>query len=643
MSLFCTVFPNFTVEVHQDHVRLDVLLRLQSNVTNSELSTHSLCHCGHVLFVDDEASEESEKSATGSDADEEADIEDIMESDSSSVSDTAISGTQSQSAVVHDSESEYVGDTVELAVVQGCSSCIAVSPCSLHLLMWCRRIKTKTPKGAYVNSMLSSGKEANIADDDNTTKDPTIPVHISYSKKSDMQVYLEDLETLRPPTHTKSKSPVKPSTTASSCKLKAVKAVENNCCLQVETVALSPSPSKLRNKITTSVASDNVVNIPPLSAGSTCHSLKKEAIVIDSSESDGEGDDCSVDTASAKPLKSAGLKSDKVSGSGKLRAPKKPPVKPAIKSKSSRDLLPERMSKMKGKGKGKGKVTKPLFYSSDEDAPSSPSTSILPSSQVANQLTALLRDNLLCSQSPEVDADAPVSYLPDTILGGGRGVSRSTSDVDLSEPADLTLRIMQPHLMEEHLVTLRAYLELPPLGYYQIVVPVGYPPNNFDAPPFHSFDIISKLFHIVCLMSLLEYFKWTSYGNYVNLRHMAYSILSLEGRTVCMGDSPAVCMTFNNSLKDHIIHEIDTYNDELDDMRLLDRIDDGDHLYYHYMEQLTHVGYPSNSTLYHSLFEGYHYLISDAPTYVDPLLWYYIPDIDRCPSLHDPNYLPAEM
>ncbi|KAK0432719.1 hypothetical protein EV421DRAFT_1742103 [Armillaria borealis] len=708
----------------------------QSDVADSELSAHSLHRCGHVLFVDDEASEGTGESAAGSDADEEVSVKDIAESDSSSVGDV-------------DSESESAGDAIEPAIMQGRSS----------------RIKTKTAKGAYVDSMLSSGKEGDITNDDDPKKDPTVPSLTSCSKKPDTQVYLEDLESLRPSTRTKNKSPVKPSTAAGSRKSKAVK---NNRCLQVE-VSVDPvsksisksialSPSKTRKKSAASMENDDVVDIPPPSTRSNRRSSKKETIVIDSSESDGEDDDCSADTATTKPSKTAKSRPDKVSGSGRSKASNKPPVKSALKSGSGSDLSLERTGKAKGKGK---------------DAPPSPSTSVLPSSQIAHQLMALLR---------------------------------STSSVDLSEPANVTLRVMQPQLIEEHLVTLGVYLELPPLGYYRIVVPVGYPPNNFDPPAFHSFDVVSKLFHVESLMSLLEYFKWTLYGSYVNLGCLAYSILSLEGRTACMGDSPAMCMTvglvtecllfqpatlmgfggnvgkrvhclrimpfhqwfhrestmwgllvgldftettclsdqdsssqaspakgkdshwrtlvknvsavtvspggdypsslgfgdegfnneprltpnilfvivlgsapkkdalatqvllkygtpllfvfrstlsmafynltdipFDDALEDRIVDDIDTYNDGLDDMELLGCIEHGDHLYYRYMEQLAHVTHPSNSALYRSLFEGYHYLISDAPTYVNPLLQYYIPDADCRPSLHNPNYLPAEM
>ncbi|SJL08158.1 uncharacterized protein ARMOST_11521 [Armillaria ostoyae] len=505
----------------------------QSDVADSELLAHSLRRRGHVLFVDDEASEETGKSAAGSDADEEVSVKDIAESDSSSVGDV-------------DSESESAGDAIEPAVVQGRSL----------------RIKTKTAKGAYVDSMLSSGKKGDIADDDNPKKDPTVPSLTSHSKKPDTQVYLEDLESPRPSTRTKNKSPIKPSTAAGSCKSKAAKAVENNRRLQVE-VSVDPvsksisksialSPSKTRKKSATSMENDDVVDIPPPSARSNRRSSKKETIVIDSSKSDGEDDDRSADTAIAKPSKTAKSRPDKVSGSGRLKAPNKPPVKSALKSGSGSDLSPERTGK--AKGKGKGKATEPLFYQSgtaqfshfialpdllivgtlDEDAPPSPSTSVPPSSQIAHQLMALLGDNLLCSQSPEVDADAPVSRLPDTVP--------STSGVDLSEPADVTLRVMQPQLMEEHLVTLGAYLELPPLGLLPLAV-TEHITDNFDPPAFHSFDVVSKLFRVESLMSLLEYFKWTSYGSYVNLGRLAYSILSLEGRTACMGDSPAVCMT----------------------------------------------------------------------------------------------------
>ncbi|KAK0432411.1 hypothetical protein EV421DRAFT_1910920 [Armillaria borealis] len=99
---------------------------------------------------------------------------------------------------------------------------------------------------------------------------------------------------------------------------------------------------------------------------------------------------------------------------------------------------------------------------------------------------------------------------------------------------------------------------------------------------------------------------------------------------------------FDNVLEDAIITNIDAYNDGLTDRELLDHIDAGDHYYYRHMEHLTHVGHQPGSLLYRLLFD-YHYLITESPTYIDPLLQYYIPDSDRQPSRTNCHYLPVKL
>ncbi|KAK0477663.1 hypothetical protein IW261DRAFT_1566010 [Armillaria novae-zelandiae] len=123
-----------------------------------------------------------------------------------------------------------------------------------------------------------------------------------------------------------------------------------------------------------------------------------------------------------------------------------------------------------------------------------------PASQISSDLVALLGDDIQ-SSSPEPDDAHHILHLPDTTVAPHR------PGPDLSEPDDPTLWVMQPELMEDHLVTLGVYGSLPSLG------------------------------------SLIEVFKFDHYGCFVNLACAPPSVLSLEGKLLHVSGSTAMCMT----------------------------------------------------------------------------------------------------
>ncbi|KAK0215696.1 hypothetical protein IW262DRAFT_1465408 [Armillaria fumosa] len=170
---------------------------------------------------------------------------------------------------------------------------------------------------------------------------------------------------------------------------------------------------------------------------------------------------------------------------------------------------------------------------SDEDE-DRPVLDAAPGSQVTSDLAMLLGDDVHGS-SLEPDENAPVLRLPET------GGATTRGGPDLSEPDDLALHVMQPALMEDHLITLGVYASLLLLGMYCAVVPTGFAPDTFDPPCFFSFTDAAKLF---CLdRSLVEAFKFDQYSSFVNLAYVTPSALSLKGKTVHVGGSNAVCMT----------------------------------------------------------------------------------------------------
>ncbi|KAK0432412.1 hypothetical protein EV421DRAFT_1848876 [Armillaria borealis] len=383
--------------------------------------------------------------------------------------------------------------------------------------------------------MLSLGNMDDVADDDDVKKDPSVSSRSARSKL-ETQVYLEDLPTPCPPTRSKGKTPTKPSSSGTTVKSRSKsdakkKALTDNCHLQVE-VSMDPVSKVLTKSVS-------------LSASSPKKSVSQKSDVKDGSATPPE----SGRTARSAPTTVEPL-----------------PVKTSRSSKASK---PSKASTTtSSKPKGKAKSTGPLFFSSDEDIPVSPGIPPTPVSTASSDLAALLGDAAVQSSSPELDLEAPVSRLPES--------SGSTASAILVEPEEPSLRIMQPHLMEAHLITLGAYLDLPQLGFYRVIVPISFPLDNFDPPGYHSFDEITKLFRVdsltyapsfTCLVivaslidlycsSLLEYFKWTSYGCYVNMGRIAPSILSLEGKTARIGDSPAVCMTVGLVTECNLFHPV---------------------------------------------------------------------------------------
>ncbi|KAK0435846.1 hypothetical protein EV421DRAFT_1739906 [Armillaria borealis] len=458
---------------------------LGSDMDDSELSASSLRRHGHrrMLFVDNEASERSGESTV-----------------------------ESENEVEHAGDDTNRSDTGSVEVIQSCTSISRSAPLELS-------DSEPVAQPVKTRSSLSSGNVADVADDDDVKKDPSVSSS-TRSKLPETQVYLEDLPTPKPPTRSKAKTPLKPSSSGTMVKSKSdakkKKALADNCRLQVE-VSVDPVSKALSKSVSLSVS-------------------KPKKIV--SQEADDDGNACVTPPNAHGTAKSAPAAIDSDSDE-------------PLASKPSKSTKASKLSKVSNKAstrksKGKDKAPDPLFLPSDDDTPLSPAVPPMPSTTASSDLAALLGDAAVRSSSPELDLDAPVLCLPES--------SGYSATAALVEPEDPALRVMQPHLMEDHLVTLGAYLDLPQLGFYQILVPIGIPPDDFDPLPFHSFDDVAKLFCVESLVSLLEFFKWASYGCYVNMGCAAPSLLSLEGKTAWMGDSTAVCMTVGLVTECNLFH-----------------------------------------------------------------------------------------
>ncbi|KAK0471651.1 hypothetical protein IW261DRAFT_1571709 [Armillaria novae-zelandiae] len=250
--------------------------------------------------------------------------------------------------------------------------------------------------------------------------------------------------------------------------------------------------------------------------------------------------DVSVDSVTSTLVKTMGLSSARTRGSQAANLqPKLSPTKPAAGTKSTVASPAVGHGAVKAGGL-KSLSTKTAITShsqtkaTDEDDVLTPAPA--PASQVSSDLAALLGDDVRGS-SPEPDDACPILRLLDTAVAPHR------PGPDLSEPDDPTLRVMQPELMEDHLVTLGVYGSLPSLGVYHAVVPTGFAPDTFDPPQFLSFSDTAKLFRLDSLLSLVEVFKFDHYGSFVNLACMSPSVLSLEGKSLHVSGSTAVCMT----------------------------------------------------------------------------------------------------
>ncbi|KAK0464106.1 hypothetical protein IW261DRAFT_1427410 [Armillaria novae-zelandiae] len=453
-----------------------------SDIDDADLSASSLKRRGRVLFVDDEASEASQASEEPS-ADEDGNRTDC--------------------------EPESDID----AVVQPSRS------------LTCSRSKVKTVKGSYVEDLLRSGNADDVAESDDVKSDPTLTSKGGVRGRSPSPVYLEDLESFTPKSRLKGKSSVKGSTgtgrrmpgkskkedLTNNTRLEVDVSVDSATSTLVKTMGLSSARTR-GSQAANSANGDAIADARNSPMGSHTHA-----------------DSVTPVQPKLSPTKpAAGAKSTVASpavGRGAVKAG-------GLKSSSTKTAITSR-SRTKATVTPK-KDVEPLFLPSDEDDVSTPAPA--PASQVSSDLAALLRDDVRGS-SPEPDDARPVLRLLDTAVAPHR------PGLDLSEPDDPTLRVMQPELMEDHLVTLGVYGSLPSLGVYRAVVPTGFAPDTFDPPRFLSFSDTAKLFRLDSLLSLVEAFKFDHYGSFVNLARASPSVLSLEGKSLHVSGSTAVCMT----------------------------------------------------------------------------------------------------
>ncbi len=100
-----------------------------------------------------------------------------------------------------------------------------------------------------------------------------------------------------------------------------------------------------------------------------------------------------------------------------------------------------------------------------------------------------------------------------------RVISTATSTLDLTEPDDPELRVMQIRFMESHLIELNVYDKMCTIGFvifvcycvpylmlgrpFCPVIPVGLDPDTYDAPIYLTFDDIASLFKISSLMCVI--------------------------------------------------------------------------------------------------------------------------------------------
>ncbi|KAK0225733.1 hypothetical protein IW262DRAFT_1456895 [Armillaria fumosa] len=133
-----------------------------SDIDDADLSVSSLKRHGHVLFVDNEASEASQVS-------------------------------EEPSADKDDNGSDYEAGSDIDAVVQ--------PSCSLS--------KVKMVKGSYVEDLLRSGNADDVMESDDIKSDPTLTFKGDVCGHSPSPVYLEDLEIFTLKLRSKGKSSVK--------------------------------------------------------------------------------------------------------------------------------------------------------------------------------------------------------------------------------------------------------------------------------------------------------------------------------------------------------------------------------------------------------------------------------------------------
>ncbi|KAK0502616.1 hypothetical protein EDD18DRAFT_1347252 [Armillaria luteobubalina] len=354
--------------------------------------------------------------------------------------------------------------------------------------------KVKMVKGSYVDALLHSGNVDDVAESDDIKNDLTLTVKGNVHKQS-------------PPT-----SPMKQGSGPGQWTVSRSKKEDISTNAQLETqVSVDSTSSTLVKTMGMSSARSKAVH----TAGNT---------VADSSDEQAESHTHANPVTPVQPMSSpsksvAGIKTTAASsvghGSAKVGA-----------SKTLTTLHPRSKAKVTSK-----KDVEPLVISSD-DPDDDLKLAAAPASQITSELAALLGDDV-CGSLPEPDDAGPVLCLPKI------GVTPYKPGPDLSKPDDPALQVMQPELMEEHLVTLGVYVSLPLLGMYHAVIPMGFTLDTFDSPRFCSFTDMAKLFHLESLTSLVEAFKFEWYGCFVNLACAMPSALTLEGKTLHVSGSNA--------------------------------------------------------------------------------------------------------
>ncbi|KAK0473083.1 hypothetical protein IW261DRAFT_1570225 [Armillaria novae-zelandiae] len=455
-----------------------------SDVDDAELSTASLHRRGHVLFVDDEASEASQHSDDPSTDDEAAgsDCDSIVRS-SSSIEVICVSTPAP-------SDDESAGDNV-IEVADSLGACDKTKH-SRSRPLWS---KTKTVKGAYVDRLLTSGNGDDVATDDDVKADPTVSSRGTRSKEPVSDVYLEDLcQTPKTNSRVKGKTPVKPAAgRRSSCGNKK-EASSSSTRLEPELI-VDPVTAGLTKTMSLSTLNSKKP-LTPMKAV-PCSDMTELGVTAVKKRTTR----ASVPTSSVPPP----IKRDLPKSTGKHKAP-------VVVSATSTKQKSSRKGPTKSSTSAAEKTAEPLFFPSDSDTKAS---------------------------EPPPDRHTQLSSDLATLLG-----SSLRHIIDVTEPKDPALRVMQPALMEDHLVTLRVYPDsLPPLGAYCPVVAAGSTPDTFDTPRFFAFTDVVKLFRVQSLTSLVEAFKFESYGAFVNLARVPHTIVSVEKRSVHYAGSNAVCMT----------------------------------------------------------------------------------------------------
>ncbi|KAK0505441.1 hypothetical protein EDD18DRAFT_1344254 [Armillaria luteobubalina] len=476
----------------------------QSDVDDAELSAASLHRRGHVLFVDDEASEASQHSDDPSADDEAAG----MDCESDVRSSYSVEVVHVATLLLSDNESAG-GESVAQA-----ESPEALKEVKPSHPLWS---KTKTVKGAYIDKLLTTGHSKDIAGDDDLKRDPTVPSQGNRSKESDSDVYLEDLcQTPRIPSRAKGKTPLK---TAASRR--------SSCSAKKEPPS---SNARLEEELSIDLVTDTLTKTMSMSKAKKPSSVPKAVLSKDKCEhkapvANRSGRAMATASSAPSPVKHTPLKP-----AGKINA------LVAVSAMSVKHTS-SRKGATKALASAVEKKSEPLFLPSHSDG----NGSAPPPDQHAQlgaDLAALLGDDIRAS-SPEDDADTPMLHLPDEFV--------TQHDANMTDPEDPALHAMQPAFMEDHLITLGVYESLPPLGAYCPVIPIGFTPESFDPPRFHAFTDVAKLFCLESLMSLVEAFKFGSYGAFVNLARVPHSVLSFEKRSLHFTRSNAVYTSTQSS------------------------------------------------------------------------------------------------